>query len=458
MRLEFLNRTREVDRLTRAFAADEPGFIVVFGRRRCGKSTLLQQVMRPGDIYYAADLREASLQLRALAGEVARCIPGFAEVDYPSWPALLRTLDARADRGTCLVLDEFSYLVQISPELPGLLQKFLDDRRRSIHLAICGSSQGMMQGLIFDAAAPLYGRASQVLAIGPLAPYWIQKALEVRGIEAVEQYAVWGGVPRYWELARGCTGLQEAIEELVLDRYGVLHGEPERLLLDDMRSAVQANSLLSLIANGCHRLSEIAGRLGKPAGHLARPLAQLIELGYIRREVPFGETTRSTRRSLYKLNDPFLIFWYRYVQPNRSLLERDMIDDVSRAIGQTFAHHVADIWEDLARLSTASLPVGDVRWKPAQRWWGRGLDGQQMEIDLVAGDMDGKALLLGEVEWRERLDQIAVFERLRNCAENFPRARGRKVILGAWLKQGGGAEARPGEFVADPEAALTVLR
>ena len=148
----------------------------------------------------------------------------------------------------------------------------------------------MMQGLILDAAAPLYGRASQVLAIGPLAPFWIQQALEVRGIEAVEQYAVWGGVPRYWELARGCTGLQGAIEELVLDRYGVLYGEPERLLLDDMRSAVQANSLLSLIANGSHRLSEIAGRLGKPAGHLARPLAQLIELGYIRREVPFGET------------------------------------------------------------------------------------------------------------------------------------------------------------------------
>ena len=458
MRLEFLNRTREIDRLTRALAAEEPGFIVVFGRRRCGKSTLLQQVMRPGDIYYAADQREASLQLRALAGEAARSIPGFAEVDYPSWPALLNTLDARAEPGTCLVLDEFPYLVQISPELPSLLQKFIDDRARRIHLAICGSSQGMMQGMILDAAAPLYGRASQVLPIGPLPPFWIQEALEVRGIEAVEQYAVWGGVPRYWELARGCTGLQEAIEELVLDRYGVLHGEPERLLLDDMRSAVQANSLLSLIANGCHRLSEIAGRLGKPAGHLARPLAQLIDLGYIRREVPFGETTRSTRRSLYKLNDPFLIFWFRYVQPNRSLLERDMIGDVSRSIGQTFSRHVGDIWEDLARMSTPSLPVGEIRWKPARRWWGRGLDGQPMEVDLVAEDLEGKALLLGEVKWRERPDQGVLFERLRYCAENFPRSRGRKVILGAWLKQGGGADPRPGEFVVDPEGTLAVLR
>ena len=274
----------------------------------------------------------------------------------------------------------------------------------------------------------------------------------------MEQYAVWGGVPRYWELARGCAGLQDAVEELVLDRYGVLHGEPERLLLDDMRSAVQANSLLSLIANGCHRLSEIAGRLGKPAGHLARPLAQLIELGYIRREVPFGETTRSTRRSLYKLNGPFLIFWYRFVQPNRSLLERDMSDDVSRGIRQSFSQHVGDIWEDLARLSTPSLPAGEVRWKPAQRWWGPGLDGQPMEIDLVAEDLDGRALMLGEVKWQERPDRGAVFERLRYCAENFPRSRGRKVILGAWLKRGGGADPRPGEFVVDPEETLAVLR
>ena len=315
-----------------------------------------------------------------------------------------------------------------------------------------------MQGVILNDAAPLYGRASQVLPLRPLAPFWIQKALDVRGIEAIEQYAVWGGVPRYWELARGCTGLQAAIEELMLDRFGVLHSEPDRLLLDDMRSAVQANSLLSLIANGCHRLSEIAGRLGKPAGHLARPLAQLIELGYIRREVPFGETTRSTRRSRYKLNDPFLIFWYRYVQPNRSLLERDLIDDVSRGIRQSFSQHVGDIWEDLARLSTASLPAGDIRWKPAQRWWGRGLDGQPMEIDLVAEDLEGEALLLGEVRWRERPDREAVFERLRYCAGNFSRARGRKVILGAWLKRGGGPEVRPGEFVVDPEATLAVLR
>ena len=133
-------------------------------------------------------------------------------------------------------------------------------------------------GMILDASAPLYGRASQVLPIGPLPPSGYSKPSR-SGVSRRGTVCGLGRSAALWELARGCTGLQDAIEELVLDRYGVLHGEPERLLLDDMRSAVQANSLLSLIANGCHRLSEIAGRLGKPAGHLARPLAQLIDWG-----------------------------------------------------------------------------------------------------------------------------------------------------------------------------------
>ncbi|MEE2992564.1 MAG: hypothetical protein VX603_05240 [Gemmatimonadota bacterium] len=129
----------------------------------------------------------------------------------------------------------------------------------------------------------------------------------------------------------------------MFDRHAVLHSEPERLLADDMRSDVQAHSMLSLIGQGCHRLSEIAGRIGKPAGHLSRPLAQLIDLGHIRRDMPFGETTRSTKRTLYRLNDPFLAFWYRYVQPHRSMLEQDRMDIVFAEYEKMQAHHIAGI-------------------------------------------------------------------------------------------------------------------
>jgi len=133
----------------------------------------------------------------------------------------------------------------------------------------------MMQGLILDSSAPLYGRAAEIIKVRPLEPGWIKEALSLNSIEAVEAYSVWGGVPRYWELAKIYRNQEEACKEIVLDRDGVLHNEPMRLLLDDMRGASQPHSLLSLIANGSNRLSEIAGRLGKPATSLTRPLANL---------------------------------------------------------------------------------------------------------------------------------------------------------------------------------------
>ena len=345
----------------------------------------------------------------------------------------------------------------MAPELPSLLQNFIDRRERKFSLIICGSSQRMMQGLVLDASAPLYGRATEVLKIRPLEPGWIQDALQVEGVQAVEAYGVWGGVPRYWELAREFGSQEEGVKELVLDRDGLLNSEPERLLIDDLRSTTQAHSLLSLVANGCHRLSEVASRLGKPAGSLSRPLAHLIDMGYLRRELPWGESEKSTKRSLYKLDDPFLRLWYRYVQTNRSLLERDLVDAVYADMQRSFSAHVAAVWEDLARESAVRLEIAGKRWRPAQRWWGRGLNGKNMEIDLVALSLDGRSLLLGEVKWEQRTNVGEVIEKLKQGADNFPHIDDREVVLACWLRQSGGNYGE-GESVFVPEDVIPVLR
>ena len=123
MRLTFLNRARETTKLIQAFNSSEPTFIVVYGRRRCGKSTLLQHIAREKDIYYLADQQEAPLQIKSLANEIGRHIPGFNQVIYPSWEVLFNALQKQAQPGVSLILDEFPYLVQKSPELPSILQK-----------------------------------------------------------------------------------------------------------------------------------------------------------------------------------------------------------------------------------------------------------------------------------------------------------------------------------------------
>jgi hypothetical protein len=334
-----------------------------------------------------------------------------------------------------LVLDEFPSLVRAAPELPSLLQRILDRRPRPrMHVVVAGSSQRLMQGLVLDRTAPLFGRADVLFPIGPLPAGWIQTALRQReAVAGVEAFSVWGGVPRYWELAVDFDSLETAVRELVLSPLGVLHDEPRMLLLDDMRDPVQAASLLSLIAQGAHRLSEIAARVEKPATSLTRPLQRLIDLGLVRRDVPFGSTVRDTKRTLYRVEDPFLRFWYRFVEPARSRLAAQQIDAVAGRIHETFAHHVGTVWEELARASVAQITAFGHRWQPASRWWGTGLDRRPMEIDVVAESDDRRALLLGEAEWSREPDLRRLSVELRRKADHFPLTRGRQIHLAVWL-------------------------
>jgi len=202
MKLPFLNRDTEIKKIQTALKDKNPVLIVLYGRRRCGKSTLLQHISKKSDIYFLADQRESPLQREALSHEIERIIPHFSDVHYPSWDALLHNLNNQVKKTPSLILDEFPYLVQRSPELPSIIQRFFDlPMKKNFHLIICGSSQRMMQGIVLDATAPLYGRAKEILRITPLAPGWISKALSLDAAEAIKAYAILGGIPRYWELA-----------------------------------------------------------------------------------------------------------------------------------------------------------------------------------------------------------------------------------------------------------------
>ena len=434
MRLPFLNRQKEMERIEKSIRSESAELIVVYGRRRLGKTRLLRRVVNQNDIYFMADRSEKAIQLNAMAVEIGRIVPSFDQVEYSTWQALFSSLNSRVEKHLCLVLDEFPYLVQSAPELPSVVQKVVDSPDNKISLVLCGSSQRMMQGFVLDSSAPLYGRATEIVKIRPMKASWASKALGLRGISAVEAYSVWGGVPRYWELASRFPDLETAIKELVFDPDGVLHNEPFGLLLDDMRGLAQSHSLLFLIANGHHRLSKISSRLGKNASSLTRPLTNLIELGYLKRELPFGESLKSTKRTLYMLIDPFLIFWYRFVQKNRSLLEQDLVDEVYAEFEKAFPLHVSGVWEELARNSVSALRIADISWKPAQRWWGKGKDGREMEIDVVAESFDGCHLLLGEAKWEQNSDLNSIKIKLMQNAENLPFVKDKKLTFAYWLK------------------------
>jgi AAA+ ATPase superfamily predicted ATPase len=391
-------------------------------------------------VYFQADQRERPLQLESLAAALARQLTDFDKATYRTWDDLLASLYARADRPVVVCLDEVPYLVQADPALPSVLQRYIDRPDARVGWILCGSSQRMMHGLVMDRRAPLYGRAREIIKIEPLTAGWLVPALNLQdAVDAVKAYATWGGVPRYWELASEYDSQEAALEDLVWNPRGVLHEEPARLLLDDLRSAVQPYSILSLIGAGCHRPSEIAARLGKPVSSLARPLTQLCELGYVRRDAPFGESAKRTRRAIYRLNDPFLRFFFRFALPHESALAQGIVREAALSWRRECHHLFAAAWEDLCRAAVPWMKGWDPPFGAASAWWRD--DGRQAEVDIAAVSLDRKSLLLGECKWSDSQKPLAldlIDRELRQKAESIPTARGKRIVTSCWV--GGSAK------------------
>lgn len=431
----FVNRKTEIERLKLVLKSSKACLVVIYGRRRCGKSTLIRRLMSRDSVYFSADMRERPLQIKAFAERMEVMIPGFAAPVYPDWNSVFRALNAALARKITVCIDEFPYLVRNSSDLPSVLQNLHDDNAHGrYHLILCGSSQKMMNDMVLNRKAPLYGRADEIMRIQPMSVSHLKSFLRITAIDAVEEYSVWGGIPRYWEIRKPFGSLAETISWHVANPYGLLYDEPERLFSDEIRTSVQAYTMLSLIGSGCNRLSEIAARMEKPATHLSGTLAFLTELKYIRREIPFGESVRSTRRTLYKIEDPFLNFWFTFIVPARSRIELGLTQQVVKSIINMLPSFTAATWEELCRRAVPFLMAGQ-NFGPASRWWGTGIDGTQAEVDIVAESSDGRVLLIGEAKWAESTDVKGEMNKLTKKVSQLPFAGEHTVITALFLKK-----------------------
>jgi hypothetical protein len=198
----------------------------------------------------------------------------------------------------------------------------------------------------------------------------------------------------------------------------------------------------------------VLARLEKPATSLARPLSRLIELGLVRRERPFGASQHDSKKSIYRIRDPFFLFWFRYVEPNRSLLEAGKMESVSREVERNVARHHADTWETLVRACIPRLPIAGIEWGTAHRWWGGGLDKKPLEVDAVAESIDGTALLVCEVKLTADASELQSARRdLKEKAARLPFSKKyRRVIARVFA-----ANARAG-LAEDVVRAGEVLR
>ncbi len=409
--MKFVNRHKELGRLERLFRSGTSGLAVIWGRRRLGKTRLLLEwTEKKGGAYFVADESSPAIQRKFLALALEQVLPGFSEAKYPDWQSLFIRLARDALQAKWrgpIVIDELPYLISGSPELTSILQKFVDHeaKKAKLVMVLCGSSQRMMQNAILNESAPLYGRADELIKLHPISIGYMKEALKLKTPRnIVESYAIWGGIPRYWELVSKVGGnLYEAIDRLVLDPMGPLNEEPQRLLYEESPPAIHLRPILDAIGLGANRLSEVASRIETLATTLGRPIERLIELELIEREVPFGTDVQNAKKTLYKIKDPFLRFWFKIVSSKRSVFSQ-----VSPAVrGQWLKEGLpglfATMWEELCRLAIPSLSENwEAIYEPAGRFW----HGQGPEWDILSQSLNARHFLIGEAKWTEKKPSV----------------------------------------------------
>lgn len=406
--MEFIDRKKEIARLKRALEANGKKFIVIYGRRRLGKSTLIKRVMKESDVYFEAALNEPAVEMQLLVNTIRMTYPEFAEARYESWETLLSHFNNICDENATLCLDEFPYLVKKNPALPSMLQRLLDSGKLRFNLIICGSSQRMMEKIILDASEPLYGRADERICLGPIGIQHWKEAFKLTPREIFEEFSIWGGVPRYWRLREDYSGMWEAMENLILDEHGILSDEPNALFLDESSEIAPYSSIMTALGGGNEKFSSLALVIGKKTTDLTQPLRNLQEMSYVSKEVPFGENEKKSKKTLYHFADPFMAFYYKYVAPNKSYLALGRPEKILNRIQKDFNSHVGGLWETICRQAVSLNDLFGSEWGVASRWWGsvpmrdekeKVTGHEEIELDVVAESMEGDKLLIGECKW-----------------------------------------------------------
>lgn len=379
--MEFVNRDAELRELDAA--AKRGGLLVVFGRRRVGKTRLLRQWLQSRDgLYSQAIEAQRDLQIQQVFADLRPQLE--TQLVPKTWPELLEIL-ALQKRRWVVCLDEFPYLTAVDASLPSQLQKWLDHSLpRGCLLIVTGSSTRMMNDLFLHRAAPLYGRAQKLLHVQPMdyAAYCDACDLRPGEPESFEKFACVGGIPKYWEFLEPGQDVVALAESLYFDYAPYMEQEPQRILRDEGVIGLNAAAVLEAVGRGAERPSEIAARMGTAQTNLSRLLQQLLDASILTRELPFGESVRSTKKTLYRINDPTMRFWFRVYSPHQSRWRTYAATEKRKLIHD----HAATVFEDFCR----------ARFAGGQRYWER-----DIELDLVAPDPnDAKRLFVAEVKWR----------------------------------------------------------
>ena len=422
----FIGRQKELERLNKLYQAGEFEFVVIYGRRRVGKTALVNEFVKDKDAIFFTGVETNDKQnLENFSKCVLEHGMGItADTTFASFQTALEYVFLLAEnKRMVLVMDEYPYVARASQSLASTLQLLIDKYkdRSKLFLILCGSSMSYMEDHVLAYKAPLYGRRTAQFKIQPFDFFeTCEYFLKFSDMDKALAYGIVGGTPQYLLMLNDGLSIEENIKNTHLNPNSSIYEEPNNLLKQEVREPAIYNAIISAIASGASKLSEIAGKIGEDTSVCAMYIKNLITLGIVKKEMPYGED--STRKTIYSVEDNMFRFWYRFVPGNASVISRGAADLAYRRIDPVLSDYMGAVFEEICKQYLWKLLLEKkcaVDFTDIGRWWGTNpRTRQQVEIDIM-GEEDKDTALFAECKWRNEKVDMEVLETLVERSKLF---------------------------------------
>lgn len=438
----FYCRERELRDLNKRYTRGEFECIVIYGRRRVGKTALINEFCKDKPtIFFSALNASAQENLEAFSKAICeKENPGTDHAPvYTSFDAAFAKITQMAEKERCvLVIDEYPYLAKANKSISSRLQHIIDHvwKNGQLFLILCGSSMSFMEYQVLGYESPLYGRRTGQFKIQAL--YYKEIKAFNPTLTAEQQafvYGITGGIPHYINKLAVVDDIDEALKDNLFNTSSYLFEEPENLLKQELREPAIYNSVITAIAGGASRSNEIATKIGIEAPICAKYLKVLLDLGILIKKTPIME--KPGKKTVYAIGDNFFKFWYRFVPQNLSSISAGRIEYIyDSVIKKHFADYMGHIFEQMCReylfLYAEDVPVllSDIG-----QWWGTDPKRKkEVEIDIVGTPVEGDEYIIGSCKYKNELIGVDELELIKEYAEVF--GKGRKYYYYIFSKSG----------------------
>lgn len=423
----FIGRKRELNDLKQRYESGKFEFAVIYGRRRVGKTTLINEFVKDKEvIFYTGIESNEKENLEGLSKSIYSLSQDFGDASssFSSFQDALETAFKIAEkRRIVFIMDEYPYIAGSYKALSSILQTLIDKYKNTskMFLILCGSSLSFMENQVLGYKSPLFGRRTCQYKIMPFEFFETKNFYnKFSSTDLAIIYGITGGIPLYLSLMNDSLSVEENIKANFLVPNSYLFEEPVNLIKQECRDPSQYNAIIRAIATGASRLSEICSKTGLNTELASSYLNKLITIGIVKKETPFG--TDRSRKTIYTLDDSMFRFWYRFIPDNLAAINRGLTDIVYNKIAPQITAFMGCVFEEICkqylwelnRQEKAAIPFSDLG-----RWWGNDpKNKRETEVDII-GTADYKTALFCECKWTNEKTDTGVLDALVEKSKLF---------------------------------------